>query len=384
MSPTPVTTSLPTQPASYSWEATDEEVSARYGIPIEQVLRFDLNTSPAPPEIAGRILAAGRFDAPLSEYPPSDYRRLIEVAARVYGVDDDELLVGAGADEILDLCGKAFLPAGGRAVVPVPTYAMYRVVTEQRRAVADLVPRLGPDAGYALDLAATRVAARGADLVWLCSPNNPTGLAEPDGAIETLLDVLVVDALSAGRPPAIVVLDEAYAEFVGSSLLALRERHPNLVVVRTASKAYALAGLRVGFAIARPATIARIAPYRPPGSVSTVSVTVVTEALSEPSGMIANVERVDAERDRLSAGLRDAGWNVGPTVTNFVLVDFGTAERAAVVATGMLRRGLVPRTFPSGHPLAHALRLTIRDRAGNDRLIAAATELRPQLEAVGR
>ena len=384
MSPTPVTTSLPTQPASYSWEATDEEVSARYGIPIEQILRFDLNTSPAPPEIAGRILAAGRFDAPLSEYPPSDYRRLIEVAARVYGVDDDELLVGAGADEILDLCGKAFLPAGGRAVVPVPTYAMYRVVTEQRRAVADLVPRLGPDAGYALDLAATRVAARGADLVWLCSPNNPTGLAEPDGAIETLLDVLVVDALSAGRPPAIVVLDEAYAEFVGSSLLALRERHPNLVVVRTASKAYALAGLRVGFAIARPATIARIAPYRPPGSVSTVSVTVVTEALSEPSGMIANVERVDAERDRLSAGLRDAGWNVGPTVTNFVLVDFGTAERAAVVATGMLRRGLVPRTFPSGHPLAHALRLTIRDRAGNDRLIAAATELRPELEAVGR
>ncbi len=384
MSPTPVTTSLPTQPASYSWEATDEEVSARYAVPIDQVLRFDLNTSPAPPEIAGRILAAGRFEAPLSEYPPSDYRRLIEVAARVYGVDDDELLVGAGADEILDLCGKAFLPAGGRAVVPVPTYAMYRVVTEQRRAVADLVPRLGPDSGYALDLAATRVAARGADLVWLCSPNNPTGLAEPDGAIETLLDVLVVDALSAGRPPAIVVLDEAYAEFVGSSLLALRERHPNLVVVRTASKAYALAGLRVGFAIARPATIARIAPYRPPGSVSTVSVTVVTEALSEPSGMIANVERVDAERDRLSAGLRDAGWNVGPTVTNFVLVDFGTAERAAVVATGMLRRGLVPRTFPSGHPLAHALRLTIRDRAGNDRLIAAATELRPELEAVGR
>jgi histidinol-phosphate aminotransferase len=228
------------------------------------------------------------------------------------------------------------------------------------------------------------VAARNADLVWLCSPNNPTGLAEPDGAIETLLDVLAVDALSAGRPPAIVVLDEAYAEFVGSSLLPLRERHPNLVVVRTASKAYALAGLRVGFAIARPETIARIAPYRPPGSVSTVSVTVVTEALREPSGMIANVERVDAERDRLSAGLRDAGWSVGPTVTNFVLVDFGTAERAAVAATGMLRRGLVPRTFPSGHPLAHALRLTIRDRAGNDRLIAAATELRPELEAVGR
>jgi histidinol-phosphate aminotransferase len=383
MSPTPVTTNLPTQPASYSWEATDAEVAARYGVPIGSILRFDLNTSPAPPELVAGLLAAGRFEAPLSEYPPSDYRRLIGQAARVYGVGEDERLVGAGADEILDLCGKAFLPAGGRAVVPTPTYAMYRVVTEQRGATADLVPRLGPDQGYALDLEATREAARTADLVWLCSPNNPPGLPEPAGAIETLLDVVAVGALSAGRQPAIVVLDEAYAEFVGTSLLPLRERHPNLVVVRTASKAYALAGLRVGFAVARAETIARIAPYRPPGSVSTVSVTLVTEALTDPAGMIANVERVDAERDRLSAALRDAGWDVGPTVTNFLLVDFGTPERAALVATGMLQRGLVPRTFPAGHPLSHALRLTIRDRAGNDRLVQAARELRPELDGAG-
>jgi histidinol-phosphate aminotransferase len=378
MSPTPVTTHHPIQPASYSWEATDEEVAARYGVPLDRILRFDLNTSPAPPELVARILAAGAFEAPLSEYPPSDYRRLIETAARVYGVDPAEILVGAGADEILDLVGKAFLPPGGRAVVPVPTYAMYRVVTEQRGAVADLVPRLGADGGYALDLEATRVAAAAADLVWLCSPNNPTGLPEPDGAIETLLDVVAVDALAAGRDPAIVVLDEAYAEFVGTTLLDLRARHPNLVVVRTASKAYALAGLRVGFAIARPQTIARIAPYRPPGSISTVSVTVVTESLADPTGMQANVARVDAERDRLVDALRDAGWTVGPTVTNFILVDFGTPERAAAVATGLLRRGLVPRTFPAGHPLAHALRLTIRDAAGDDRLIAAARELREE------
>jgi histidinol-phosphate aminotransferase len=374
-----VTFGLPTHPASYSWEATDEEVAARYGIPIEEILRFDLNTSPAPPELVAGILARGTFDAPLSEYPPSDYRRLIETAAGAYGVAPDELLVGAGADEILDLAGKAFLPPGGRAVIPVPTYAMYRVVTEQRGAAAVLVPRLGADEGYALDLERTRAAASDADLVWLCSPNNPTGLPETDGAIETLLDVMAVDAVVAGRPPAIVVLDEAYAEFVGASLLELRHRHPNLVIVRTASKAYALAGLRVGFAVARPETIARIAPYRPPGSVSTISVTVVTEALADPRGMRENVARVDAERDRLADALRTAGWTVGPTVTNFVLVDFGTADRAAAVASGLLRRGLVPRTFGSGHPLAHGLRLTIRDRAGNNRLIAAAREIEAEL-----
>jgi len=181
--------------------------------------------------------------------------------------------------------------------------------------------------------------------------------------------------VSAVSAAAIVVLDEAYAEFVGRSLLDLHLRHPNLVVVRTASKAYALAGLRVGFAIAQPATIARIATYRPPGSISTVSVSVVTAALDDPRGMVANVERVDAERDRLAADLRAAGWSVGPSVTNFVLVDFGTTERAAAVATGLLRRGLVPRTFAAGHPLAHCLRLTIRDRAGNERLSVAAREI---------
>jgi histidinol-phosphate aminotransferase len=252
---------------------------------------------------------------------------------------------------------------------------MYRVVTEQRGAAVMNVPRLGRDEGYRLDLGATRAAAATAGIVWLCSPNNPTGLPEPPGAIAELLAGIADDAAADDRSPAAVVLDEAYAEFVSATLLALRDRHPNLVVVRTASKAYALAGLRVGFAIARPETIARIAPYRPPGSVSTVSVSIVTAALADPHGMAANVARVDAERDRLASELRAAGWDVGPSVTNFLLVDFGTPERAAAAAIGLLERGLVPRTFAAGHPLAHCLRLTIRDRAGNDRLVAAAREI---------
>jgi histidinol-phosphate/aromatic aminotransferase/cobyric acid decarboxylase-like protein len=223
-----------------------------------------------------------------------------------------------------------------------------------------------------MDIAAVRAAARTAAVVWLCSPNNPTGLPEPDGAIEQLLDGLAADATTDGREPPIVVLDEAYAEFVGSSLVGLRFAHDNLVVVRTASKAYALAGLRVGFAIGRPETIARMAPYRPPGSVSTVSVTIVTEALRRPAEMLANIARVAAERERLAAGLTGAGWLVGPSVTNFVLARFRDAPTAAATAEVLLRRGLVPRTFGADHPLAAALRLTVRDAAENDRLIAAA------------
>jgi histidinol-phosphate aminotransferase len=375
MSPTPVTFTSPDQPASYSWEATNEEVAARYGVPVESVLRFDLNTAPAPPALADRVVAAGRFDLPMSEYPPADYRRLIAAAAHRYGVGTDELVVGAGADEILDIIGKVFLAEGSSAIVPVPTYAMFRVITEQRGARVVPVPRLGQGEGHALDLPAVRDAAREASVVWLCSPNNPTALPEPDGAIQALLGQIAADAAGAGREPPIVVVDEAYAEFAGRSLADLRFSHPNVVVIRTASKAYALAGLRVGFAIARPELVARMNPFRPPGSVSNVSVTVVTEALLDPTLAADNVAHISAERERLIEALRGAGWSVGPSTTNFILVDFGTIERAAAVAEGLLQRGIVPRAFPDTHPLADHLRLTVRDAAQDDRLIAAAQEI---------
>ena len=375
MSPTPVTFATPNQPSSYTWEATNEEVADRYGVPIDEIVRFDLNTAPVPPDLAQRVMDAGRFHTSLSEYPPADYRRLVEAAAARYGVDTDELVVGAGADEILDVIGKTFLVEGSHAVIPVPTYAMFRVITEQRGSVAALVPRLGPGEGYALDVPAVREAARGAALLWLCSPNNPTAQSEPDGTIETLLGLIAADAAADTRPVPIVVIDEAYAEFAGRTLAALRFDHPNLIVIRTASKAYALAGLRVGFAIARPELVARMNPIRPPGSVSTVSVTVVTEALLDDDLAASNVARVAAERERLISGLSDAGWSVGPSTTNFVLVDLRSVDHAAAAAEALLRRGLVPRTFPETHPLADHLRLTVRSPEQNDRLIAAARGL---------
>jgi histidinol-phosphate aminotransferase len=373
MSPTPVTFTTPNQPATYSWEATDEGVAARYGLAIEEVIRFDLNTSPVPPSEVAEMLAAGVFETILSEYPPGDYRRLVEAAATAYGVTSAELVPGAGADEILDLCAKAFLPFGGRAVIPTPSYGMYRVDTEQRSATAVMIPRASADQGFAMDGPAVRAAARDASVVWLCNPNNPTGSEEPEGAIEALLAGIADDAVADGREPAWVVVDEAYAEFTGRSAIPLRHRFPNLVVVRTVSKAYALAGLRVGFAVAAAPTIDRIALYRPPGSIGTISVTVVERMLREPAAMLANVARVAAERPRLIAALEAVGLRPYPSVTCFVLVDMGTADRAAEGAEFLLRRGIVPRTFPQGHPAAHCLRLTVRAPQENDRLVEALT-----------
>jgi histidinol-phosphate aminotransferase len=369
----------PTAPSSYAWEATDEEVAARYGLPVERIVRFDLNTAPAPPDLVRDLLASGDFGTPLSEYPPADYKPLTEAAAARYGVSTEEVLVGAGADEILDIVAKTVLTDRSTAVIPTPTYAMYRVVTEQRGARVVAVTRLGANDGYALDPPAVRAAAADAALLWLCSPNNPTALPEPEGSIEALLADLTRDAEAAGRDAPVVVVDEAYAEFVGASLLDLRHAYPSLVVIRTASKAYALAGMRVGFAVAAPAMIERLNPYRSPASISIVSAALVTAAMRDDAVARANVQRVGRERDRLRAGLAEAGWSVGESVTNFVLVDFGSVERSAAAAEGLLRHGLVPRTFGAAHPLADHLRLTVRDTHENDRLIEAAATITPTL-----
>jgi histidinol-phosphate aminotransferase len=372
MSPTPVTFASPIAPAGYAWEATTEQVAARYGLDPSTIVRFDLNTSPNPPAAATRVLAEGRFDVPLSEYPPSDYRRLVEAAAEVYRVEPDEILVGAGADEVLDLCAKAFLPPGGTAVVPVPTYAMYRVLSEQRPASVVAVHRRPASEDWRLDGEALRAAIGRADLVWLCDPNNPTGRPEPEGSLDALLETIAADAAAAGRPAPVVVIDEAYAEFVGRAAVARHRRWPNVVTVRTLSKAYAVAGARVGFAVAARPTIARLEPYRPPGSVSVPSVAVGTAVLRDPTVLAETLGRIERERPRLAAALAELGWRVEPSLTNFLLVDFGQPARAAAVAEALLRRGLVPRTFGAGHVLAAYLRFTVRAPAENDRLIEAA------------
>jgi histidinol-phosphate aminotransferase len=379
MSPTPVTFTSPVLPTSYAWEATNEQVAERYGVPIESIVRFDLNTSPTPPALVDRLLAAGQFDAPLSEYPPSDYRRLTEAAAARYGVATDEILVGAGADEILDLVAKAFIPHGGSALVPVPSYPMYAILTEQRGARVVRVPRRPASESFALDVDAVRAAVRSAqppiDLIWLCNPNNPTATAEPPGVVDALLAGLLADAAATGRREPVVLLDEAYIEFGGESNLPLRSTYPRLVVTRTMSKAFAIAGLRVGFGIACPEVIDEISTYRPPGSVSIVSVEVAAALLPDQALLDDRIEEVTAERARFAAGLADAGWSVSPSATNFVLVTFASPEAADVVAEALLHRGLIPRTFPSGHPLDHCLRLTVRNREQDDRLIAAAWEI---------
>jgi histidinol-phosphate aminotransferase len=355
---------------TYDWEPTTDFLAAKYGLPREAIVRYDVNTSPLPPDL--RDVLAGAFVPVLSEYPPSDYATLVAAAAAAYGVDPAEILPAAGADEALDLTARAFLREGSVAIAAVPTYAMYRIVSEQRGATFHGVSRLAPEAGFGLDIPAMAEAARTADLVWLCEPNNPTGLAEPAERIEDLLERLARDATAHDRVPPAVVVDEAYIEFTGNSLLRLRDSYKRLVVIRTLSKAHALAGARVGFAVGRPETIAPIVSFRAPASVSTVSAALAEASLRRPELAAANVARLAEQRERLTVELGALGWRPYPSQVNFILFRFSSPAAAQNAAEALLRQGLVPRQFGPGHPLNDCLRLTVRSAAENDRLIQAA------------
>lgn len=348
----------------YAWEPPDRVLAARYGLAPEDIVRFDLNTSPASPAFLPQILP-GPYDPPLNEYPDCTYADLAEAAAAYVGADASEILVGAGADEVLDVVAKTFLAPGSGSLVPVPTYSLYGVVASQRGARPIPVPRLGPGNAFALDLPAILAHLPEAAVVWLCTPNNPTAAPEATSDVEAILEA---GAALPGGGPAIVV-DEAYVEFHPGSFVGLRARYPALIVVRTLSKAFALPGLRVGYAVAARPTIAVMERLRPPGSISTVSATIAVAALRRPELAAANAAALGSERGWLAGQLAAIGRVPYPSVTNFLLVRFGDHHDAAEAEEHLLRHGIVPRAFGPDHPLHGHLRFTVRDRAQDERLV---------------
>ncbi len=357
----------PPAPQVYDWEPSNAAIAAAYGIDPATILRFDLNTPATVNPVALEVLD-GPFETSLSEYPDADYRVIADAAAAYTGVDPSEVLVGAGADEVLDTIAKAFLPTGGRAIIPVPTYAMYGVHTSQRGATADTILRLPAGQGFRMDLDRVLERLPGADVVWLCSPVNPTGLPETREDLVTLLDA----AAALGPDGPVVVVDEAYFEFAPETLVPLRSTYPGLVVVRTVSKAFALASFRVGYAIAQRPTIARLEAYRPPNSITAVSAKVAAAALARADETLVRVRATIEERGRLAGALAAIGIEPLPSVTNFLLLRIGSFEQAESLTETLQRGGVVPRFFGASHPLAGHIRVTVRGVEQDDRLVALA------------
>jgi histidinol-phosphate aminotransferase len=331
----------------YEWEPPSASIAKQAGVPEDQVVRFDTNTFP---------WAGARLDqlppAPLNEYPDTSYSTLTEAIAQYADVPTNRITVGAGADEILDLIAKAYIDDSARVVLSRPTYPMFRILTEMAGGSIDEVMAVD----LRLDRAAFLERARRSRLTWLCNPNNPTGELLPADFVEEV----------AATTDGVLVVDEAYFETSGVTALPLIDTMPNVVVVRSLSKGFGLAGVRVGYALAGSAISEALRRVRPPGSVSVVSAALGAQALSDVAGMRQRVQQVKAERVRLLQQLRALGLEVRDSAANFLLVRTGRSAAAA-----LLKRGLVVRTFPTTSPLAEYIRVTVRRPEENDRLVAA-------------
>jgi histidinol-phosphate aminotransferase len=303
-----------------------------------------------------------RSRAGLNRYPEPHPHELAARLAQLYGVEPAQLLPGRGSDESIDLVVRGFCRAGvDNVIICPPTFGMYAVAARIQGAEVREVPLLR-EQGYALDAAAVLAACDPRTrIVFLCSPNNPTGNAMDPPQVESLLVALGGKAL--------VVVDEAYIEFSGDhSLTTQLHRFPNLVVLRTLSKAFGLAGARVGSLIAHPDIVALLAKVIPPYSIPQPTIETVLATLSTPQLAVQRerVAQVRAERERLRSQLAaKAGVaQVWPSVANFLLTDFHSAETALAAAR---EARLLVRDMRNVH--AQALRISVGTPEQNDRLI---------------
>jgi histidinol-phosphate aminotransferase len=341
----------------YVWEMTNLEVAERYGVDSSRVVRFDTNTSPLPPASLSHAMREIEAAPVVNEYYDSTYVVLTRAIGEYIALSPEHLVVGAGADEVLDIICKTFVDPGDPVVIPQPTYAMYRILAQGMGAGVRSVP-MSHDLRFDAD--AIIAASAGAKLVFLCNPNNPTGMGLPAAQVERI----------ASEVDCMLVVDEAYAEFWGESVLPSLHRHPRLIVVRTFSKAFCLAGARVGYAACSPEVAGLLNRVRPPQSVSCMSVVLAEKAVRDVAGMRANVDALLRERNWLSAALEGLGLTMYPSDTNFVLARVSSARIVARMQTACLQAGMVLRTFAAGSPLESCARITARSHEDNERLIS--------------
>ena len=306
-----------------------------------------------PPPSASRVLASLSGTA-LAGYPGVDGAGLLPVLARYLGVSVDEIALGCGSDELIDLAFRTVEP-GSRLVCPAPTFSMVARFAASSR----LVPAPALDVpSRPMPLEAVRDPD--AAIVYLCSPNNPTGLP--------LREELVRAALA--RTRGLVILDQAYIEFADEpSYLAAVRASSHCLITRTFSKAWGLAGLRLGYAIGAPAIIARLRAMRGPYSVNAVAEAVAAAAITEDAGwMRARAREVVEVRERLIEALKEIGMEPLPSKANFILVPTGDAP---ALASRLREAGVAVRAFESLPGIGDAIRAGLGPWPLMERFVAA-------------
>ena len=307
-------------------------------------------------------------------YPDPQPQALRQALAALYDVTPGQLLAGRGSDEAIDLLVRALCPPGGGAIViTTPTFGMYAVSARLHgvRVVDVPLQETGSDGAYECDFdaVAREAEATGARLVFLCSPGNPTGGALPLEAIDALAARL--------EPQAVVVVDEAYGEFSRApSAATLLSRRGNLAVLRTLSKAHALAAARIGAVLAAPALIDVLRRCQAPYPLPTPCVELALQALTPAALDVtrARVATVRVERERLRDALQSspAARRVYPSDANFLLCRFADAQAAF---DALLAAGIVVRDMRAMAGLEDALRISIGTPEQNRRVVDVLSSL---------
>ncbi|HEV8249902.1 MAG TPA: aminotransferase class I/II-fold pyridoxal phosphate-dependent enzyme [Gaiellaceae bacterium] len=301
----------------YAWAPSTVELARSVGLDPAEIVRFDGNVPAWPHPNARPGTIAGAL-AEVNAYPHGGYPSLLRAIADYAGVEPDNLVLGAGADDLILLCARAYAGPGDRvAISDEPTYPLYRV---------------------AAGLVGAEVADESAVVTFCCRPHNPSG---------------ALGELPSARP---LVVDEAYFEYAGETAAGLI--HDGVVVIRTFSKAFGLAGARVGYALADRDTAAELNRRQAPLPVATLSAALALAALAEPPDVAPVIE----ERERLARAVRTLGLSPLPSHTNFLFVPVDDAE---ALGAALLRSGVVVRTFSDG------IRFNLRDPEDDDLLLEA-------------
>jgi histidinol-phosphate/aromatic aminotransferase/cobyric acid decarboxylase-like protein/imidazoleglycerol phosphate dehydratase HisB len=322
---------LPAAFAPYAWAPTTDALARRAGLDPFEIVRFDGNTRPLPPPSARPGAIAGAL-AEVNGYAHGGHSALVAAVAEHADVEPENVVLGAGADDLILLCARSFAGPGDEVAIPSePTYPLYQV---------------------AAGLAGAEVGDTDPAVTFCCRPNNPTG------ELGELPDV---------RP---LVVDEAYFEYAGVTAAPLIDE--GVVVLRTFSKAFGLAGARVGYALAGRDVAAELNRRQAPLPISTLSAALALAALRDPPDVTEEIE----ERERLARALRALGLAPLPSRANFLYVPI---DEPATVAETLLRSGVVVRVLPD------AVRITVRDPEDDDLLLEALARAldRPAPVAVG-
>jgi histidinol-phosphate aminotransferase len=328
--------------------------------PGERVVKLNTNENPFPP--SERVMKAVREIEPemLRCYPSPTGEPFRQAAAALWGISPEMILCGNGSDDILTIATRAFVPPEGTLAFPDPTYSLYPVLSQIQEANS-----LGVPWGKEWSLPLDALADCPADAIYIANPNAPSGTFVPPAQIAQLAE----------RFKGALVVDEAYADFAEDNCVALVADHPNLIITRSLSKAYSLAGLRFGYAIAQPQVIEEMMKVKDSYNCDAISIVAATAAIQDREYAARGWENVREERQRVSSELTQLGWTVLPSQANFILATAPNGKgREAYL--GLKEQGILVRYF-NQPGLTDKIRITIGTSQENNALIGGIMALSP-------